>query len=1300
MFISILQKLDAGNATFSEMEQKWLFKQIPAFLVHINLPYSALWLLEILKMKPSLLLKNNDELNINNFLRAQKVFGYYLLWYILHEVDVITDPSYKKIYNFILNYLKENDKENFRFELLGICDSVTEDKFIKSVPSLEILKSIFPPERIEISKSDLYIELLINKNFKLAKELEVNNIDTVWLIRILEAIISIVEEEELESLKYLYDLIPISILKDLRMKNRTEKDITSLLNKIMTAKEKCRDYRNLNPSEINEILLRTPINQLPSELHCFSFLIKKGFYSKKSDNITISHKSDRLFNSQQKSTVNPETYIPKSDDIYYALMKLPKTYLSNIGTDYYSLLALMQSFYLQSMPLEMFIEKDSSRLNSIDFLAFWNNDLVRLTGEQIYQIHLSQNNNIRFTTDQIIFLSEQGVEFTNEHIMKFNFAMKSGHFFTEKQIIDLWTDKVAFTGSNIIDIILGLHNKRKLSTEPSCFDEEGQLNPLVALARLKKLKFTGKEVESLLKSGFVREARELLAQLDDSKESDSIKTVFNNSVKCSESFSLSPNEYVFYSFAEKPKDNFDQTVYQKLLCVTAIACQIENTWGHVKWARQLTVLFNSFEKAMQYLEIYKKNNPHSAAPIHDACQFDLPNYGIWDVKSWSDIVLKHPKLMKILPSAARIEQELNYHPIHTRRLIHERKYAQESNFIKRTSIKEALIRDIYHTSLNRKKVELSQSNEMSKKAVKKAAKKIVTIESARNELISRDITLISYSQLLEKAAQIGYKRHKENPLLAHLCIEQFVSESIFNDILTIMHETQPEASDVLPNIRIEGKELRQDNLYLVKLDKNDPRGWILGHYTGCCQSIGRHAEQAVIEGMLSPIACFYVICDTKTNDIVAQSYAWLSEEGNLVFDSLETLRRKDAPRLVEFFIAAAYQMKGQLVQIDGKNKTIERIHLGKGGGTPSRHLTMQLDSAKNPLLPASGYRYGDANEQWILVSPDCNAFNIEAYCKRFPHHNAVSVKKDDLAITYGIDTYVNPGQMKKTLSVKSRTRQLFFNTHQLVQRTLRESPNNPLLEEGNIDAANKTREHEGEYYITISLLKRLIDIQIRQKSEIENSHYNANNLFCININDDKNAFSKQLFELNLASGEDAKFIIVNHCHATTCYVRNVDGKIKVLLVDSEPSNNAYDDSYLKTILRALPFSKIFITSTQLQRDYSSCSTFAIKSLMYFSKHGNEIFPLVDKRENFKSEHDSIAILKPEKTPPKLLKMCQTRLELDATTLDTSVNKKNTLKEYYQKHQKAGFNTAALFKTYQYFHLCEKSLVEELRRENP
>ena len=107
----------------------------------------------------------------------------------------------------------------------------------------------------------------------------------------------------------------------------------------------------------------------------------------------------------------------------------------------------------------------------------------------------------------------------------------------------------------------------------------------------------------------------------------------------------------------------------------------------------------------------------------------------------------------------------------------------------------------------------------------------------------------------EAASQISYERYKEHPTLARLCVQYKAREEVFNRCL----DTKPKQSDNLPNIITDGALVNQPGYYLVKLPVDDPRAYILGLMTNCCQSIGGHSEQCVIDGITRANNGFYVL---------------------------------------------------------------------------------------------------------------------------------------------------------------------------------------------------------------------------------------------------------------------------------------------------------------------------------------------------------------------------------------------------------------------------------------------------------
>lgn len=95
-------------------------------------------------------------------------------------------------------------------------------------------------------------------------------------------------------------------------------------------------------------------------------------------------------------------------------------------------------------------------------------------------------------------------------------------------------------------------------------------------------------------------------------------------------------------------------------------------------------------------------------------------------------------------------------------------------------------------------------------------------------------------------------------------------------------------SDEIPYVTIDGAQFGAPTLVLKKLSADDPRCAFLGKLTDCCQSFGEAGGPCALNGITSPNSGFYVICNKKTDEIIAQTWAWKSKAGNIVFDSIES----------------------------------------------------------------------------------------------------------------------------------------------------------------------------------------------------------------------------------------------------------------------------------------------------------------------------------------------------------------------------------------------------------------------------
>jgi len=234
--------------------------------------------------------------------------------------------------------------------------------------------------------------------------------------------------------------------------------------------------------------------------------------------------------------------------------------------------------------------------------------------------------------------------------------------------------------------------------------------------------------------------------------------------------------------------------------------------------------------------------------------------------------------------------------------------------------------------------------------------------------------------------KISYLRAEEHLELAELALGYNLSEENFDKCLEI--EKSKKTTDNLPNVIIHGKDINEklesgkslNEYHLVKLPINDPRAYILGHITACCQSVGGHSEECVIDGITKENNGFYVLLksnnrteknlkifesenkiDYKNFDIVGQGYAWLSKPGNLVFDSWENLRNQKEDNLNddEVIIPILQEFVKQVCA----STDIDRVLIGLGSKTPKSFNEFKINCPESIL---EGNNYGDADKQALL----------------------------------------------------------------------------------------------------------------------------------------------------------------------------------------------------------------------------------------------------------------------------------------------------------------------------------------------
>ncbi|WP_341789832.1 hypothetical protein [Rickettsia endosymbiont of Polydrusus tereticollis] len=238
--------------------------------------------------------------------------------------------------------------------------------------------------------------------------------------------------------------------------------------------------------------------------------------------------------------------------------------------------------------------------------------------------------------------------------------------------------------------------------------------------------------------------------------------------------------------------------------------------------------------------------------------------------------------------------------------------------------------------------------------------------------------------------KLTYKRADEYPELAKVSLDYNLNNELFDKCLDI--EKRKKKSDNLPDVIIHGTEVSDDlrignkealqEYHIVKLPINDPRAYILGKITNSCQSIGGQSEVCVIDGITRENNGFYVLLKNKKKnqenlkifkqtgeidyqnfEIVEQGYAWLSDVGNLTFDSWENLRNQKLGGGLadDGIIVPLLRLFAEKVC---ETTDISRVTIGTGGKTPN--LFKAQNTLNNEENMKEGFNYGDAQHQVLI----------------------------------------------------------------------------------------------------------------------------------------------------------------------------------------------------------------------------------------------------------------------------------------------------------------------------------------------
>lgn len=209
----------------------------------------------------------------------------------------------------------------------------------------------------------------------------------------------------------------------------------------------------------------------------------------------------------------------------------------------------------------------------------------------------------------------------------------------------------------------------------------------------------------------------------------------------------------------------------------------------------------------------------------------------------------------------------------------------------------------------------------------------------------------SLTELRNTVAEFTFENVR-NKACAVACFEAKVSQDTFEAYQRLYENTKVAESCPQVEVSLNGFTFR-------KLDYNDPKGALLGLFTNCCQHLNGAAASCARHGVQDESSAFYVV--EKAGKIIAQSWAWRSKKGDLVFDSIESLSSDYADAIAGLYQKASVKLLGRL--------GIKRVLVGytSYGITSTIKHKCQIGAETYQEQMVSPCNYMDGSQQWLIA---------------------------------------------------------------------------------------------------------------------------------------------------------------------------------------------------------------------------------------------------------------------------------------------------------------------------------------------
>jgi ankyrin repeat protein len=442
--------------------------------------------------------------------------------------------------------------------------------------------------------------------------------------------------------------------------------------------------------------------------------------------------------------------------------------------------------------------------------------------------------------------------------------------------------------------------------------------------------------------------------------------------------------------------------YAKLLAFTKLAYLYEHAGDPHEHAKKLAVVFRDKQTALNYLT---KSTANST--VENACSFTLPSLTESTFEVWMGFAKKYigdKQFQNVMANAHEIEKLVK---------------RQNTEYRDRLKINKLLKTDIKLITAKKKEIEAANAEwkDLDKhhgnlegyknrsKEENKARHSMLIAEKVKlnRELLAlcAGIPLKDADLPLLNAYNEAYKLNTEKAL--KYMLDNGLTKQNYAKFLTLERKDDDEK---IPPILLDGNDLGYPGCYLKKIDVLDEcdaaRAACLGKKSKCCQSLsGEAGEPCVIHGLTSPNGGFYVLCQGDANnpnvedEIIAQCWAWRSQKGAIVLDSIEGPKRDKATQKK---VGAVFLGLAKELVTSGKT---HKVVTGINSTSAIKNIGVQpLSDPAEKFVDYDGYY--DSASQYVLYDKDCPfyLFGIDADSTNATEMQLRAISEDNNALVH------------------------------------------------------------------------------------------------------------------------------------------------------------------------------------------------------------------------------------------------------------------------------------------------------------